>query len=707
MKRKLFPKLLLLAFILIFCITSFADSEASKEQVLSHILLQCLENWHYAPRKINDEFSQRVFNLYIKGLDRSKRFLTKPDVEQLKAYELKIDDQLKAGDTEFFDLSTNLLSKRIQEVQVFSQEILKKPFDFTVDESLETDSEKRDYCDGSAELKEQWRKILKYQTLVRYLDLARADTKENKTQKSIEKISLAKLPFQPKLESQARESLAKNLKRDFQKMLQDNINDELYSFSNAITGSFDPHTEYLPPQLKDEFDIDMSGTLEGIGALLQEEGEYIKIQEIIPGSAAWRQKELKAGDIILKVAEGNGEPVDIVSARVNDAVKLIRGKKGTEVRLTVQKPDGQIVVIPIIRDVVVIEETYAKSAVITNKKLNKKFGYVNLPMFYRDFKSTDARNSSDDVRKELVKLKDEKVNGIVLDLRYNGGGALEDAVKMAGLFIKSGPIVQVKDRDNQGEIRRDPDAGIVYNGPLVVLINSYSASASEIVAAALQDYNRAVIVGSSNSFGKGTVQTFVDLDRFLANNYASYKPLGSLKLTIQKFYRINGESTQNKGVASDIPLPDSTYTETGEKTLDYPLLWDTTDAVPYKKWDTQKYDLGKLKQNSAKRVRANQAFKSISDAIVNYKKEKEHTLQTLKLSSFIEEQEQLKQEAEDIKNLQTEQPDISVSSLKADSGDTKPDSAKNQKTKDWLKQVGSDIYLGESLSILNDMNAQP
>lgn len=707
MKKRLILTSLVITVIIVFSLTSLAQPEPSKEQALSHLLMQSLESWHFSPRKINDEFSERAFKLYLNSIDRSKRFLTKSDIEQLKSYDHKIDDELKGASTDFLELSEDFLSKRIQEVQAFSQEILKKPFDFSVEETLETDSEKRDYADGSSELKELWRKILKYQTLMRYLDLVRTEDKDHKTKAPEKSVSLVKQPFQPKLELQAREGLSKNLKRDFQRMLEDTNKDLDYDYNNAITGSFDPHSEYFPPDLKDEFDIDMSGTLEGIGALLQEDGEYVKIQEIVPGSPSWRQKEPKAGDIILKVAEGNAEPVDIVNMRVTDAVKLIRGKKGTEVRLTIRKPNGQIVVIPIIRDVVVIEETFAKSAVITNKKTGRKFGYLILPAFYRDFKTNGAaRNCSDDVRKELEKLKDEKVDGIIFDLRNNGGGALEDAVKISGFFIKNGPIVQVKNREAKGEVWRDVDPEVVYSGPLVVLLNSFSASASEIMAAALQDYNRAVIIGSPNTFGKGTVQTFVNLDQIISDKFNFLKPLGSLKLTIQKFYRINGESTQSKGVIADITLPDSnSYLQVGEKTLDYPLPWDTMDAVSYKKWESQKYDFVFLKQKSTRRVQASKGFKLINDTIARIKKEKENSLQTLKLSSFLEEQETLRQESEKLKNAQTELPNLKLATP-GNPIDPKRDPEKAQKAKDWLKQLGMDVYVGEAQNILSDTLGQ-
>jgi carboxyl-terminal processing protease len=690
-KRLIIP--LLLIVILTATAVALAWQRPSKEQVISDVLVSSLTNWHYAPQDLDDEFSKRVFNLYLKTIDYNKRFLLKSDLELLRPYQTRIDDEIKRGTHNFLDFSATVVNRRIAEIQTITAEILKHPFSFTTDESLELDPEKRDYAANSAELKELWRKTLKYQTLIRYIDLISPDDASKKT-------ALSK-PFQPELEAQAREYVAKSLKRVFDRIVQD-AEDRNNRYLEAVVASFDPHTNYFPPATKADFDIQMSGTLEGIGAVLQEDGEYIKVKEVVPGSPAWRQKGLKAEDQILKVAQGDGEPVEVSYMPVEDVVKLIRGKKGTEVRLTVKKPDGQIAVIPIVREVVIIEETYAKSAIIQNPKTKRKYGYIYLPSFYHDFNDDHARNSADDVRRELEKLKQEKVSGVILDLRNNGGGALEDAINMSGLFIKSGPILQVKDRKNV-QVLRDPNPSVTYTGPLVVMINAFSASASEILAAALQDYGRAVIVGSPNSFGKGTVQTLVDLDRMVSNDYASYKPLGTLKLTIQKYYRINGGSTQFKGVISDIPLPDpQNYLDVGEKSLDYPLAWDSVSATQYTKWKPA-YNLKKLRQLSTERIKSNPGFKMVTDSAARVKEKQQNTAQSLKLAQILEEQTQLKAESDKLKNLPGEHKTNQVYGIKNGTA-AASDPEQAQLLKDWYQQVNSDIYINEATHIINDMS---
>jgi carboxyl-terminal processing protease len=661
-----------------------------KEQVLTQLVMHSLSNWHYSPVKIDDQFSATTFKLYIKNLDPAKKFLYQSDLEDFARYRLKIDDQFKSGDTDFLDLTTTTWRKRVEEVQGFYQEILNHPFDYQTSESLELDPEKRDYCNGKGELKELWRKLLKYQTLTVYLQLAQ----ENKDHLKVKQL---KNQINPQLETEARKKVAQDLKRNLNRLLQETRVDQMERYLDNITASFDPHTTYLAPQSKEEFNIDMTGTLEGIGAQLQEQenGDYIKVEKIIPGSPAWRGKQLKEGDIILKVAEGAGEPVDIANMRVTpDVVKLIRGKKGTVVKLTVKKPDGQIEVIAITRDVVVIEESYAKSAIIQNKKIGKTFGYISLPSFYRDFNNENARNSSDDMRKELEKLNKEKVSGIILDLRNNGGGALPDAVKISGFFIKDGPVVQVRERSGKMEVLKDDDSDIVYQGPLVVLVNSLSASASEILAAALQDYGRAIIVGT-NSFGKGTVQTVVDLDQILPDNYASVKPLGSLKLTIQKFYRVNGGSTQYKGVTADVALPDQlSYYDIGERKLDNYLAYDTVMPVAVKTWG-KKYDLAVIKAKSAKRVKSSRVFELINSNIKQLQQQKKQTLQALQLQKIVAQQEKLKNQTDKLNKMQTVKSYIKVW-----------EPFKTSQNGEWDQQINKDSYIEEASYILSDLMRQ-
>jgi carboxyl-terminal processing protease len=700
--KKILLKLTLFVVILLLAFSSYLmannnnnnnfnlKNSKTKERVLTQLLMQSLSNWHYRPIKFDDDFSATTFKLYIKNLDPAKKFFYQADIDNFSKYRLKIDDELTAGDDAFLDLTTTTWRKRVGEVRDFYQDLLKQPFNYQVNEALQLDPEKRSYCNNNAELRELWRRLLKYQTLTVYIQLTEEKKYQAKAKQYQKRIN-------PQLEAEARQKVAQDIKRILSRLLQETRNDEMERYLDNITASFDPHTTYMAPQSKETFDIDMTGTLEGIGAQLQEQedGDYIKVEKVIPGSPAWRGKQLKEGDLILKVAEGSREAVDIAGMRITDVVKLIRGKKGTEVRLTVKKPDGQIETLAITRDVVVIEESYAKSALIRNQKVGKTFGYISLPSFYRDFNDDTGRNSATDMRKALEQMNREKVSGIILDLRNNGGGALPDAVKISGLFIKDGPVVQVRERSGKMEVLKDIDSQVVYQGPLVVLVNSLSASASEILAAALQDYGRAVIVGT-NSFGKGTVQNLIDLDQladqFLPANYAAVKPLGSLKLTIQKFYRVNGGSTQYKGVTADIQLPDQfSYYDVGERKLDNYLPYDTVKSVAIKAWNEQ-YNLAYLKKQSAKRVKTSRVFKLINANIAHLQQQKEQTTQALQLQKIVQEQEMLKKEADKLKKIQTVKTYLNVW-----------EPMKKNDNHEWLQQINKDSYIEEAYYILNDL----
>ena len=687
--------------IILVLTASLTGQEPSREQVLTQMVMSSLSAWHYAPPTKTDRWSEQAYDLYLQAIDYNKRFFTQSDLKTLAAYRGKLDDEVRQGTHEFYDRSWEILSNRIREVQSYTESFLVEPFTFATDEYLETDPQKRDYPKDSPALKELWRKIVKAQTLSVYLDLL-LEAEGDPVGLEAQFKTIVQRPLEPELEREARAKVGKDLKRIFQRALAEKQEDRYARYLNALASSFDPHTNYFGPKVKEDFDIEMSGTLEGIGATLQEDGDHIKVVSIVPGGPSWRQGKLKAGDLILKVTQGDGEPVDLTNMPVDEAVQYIRGKKGTEVTLTIKKPDGQLEEITIVRDVVVIEETYAKSAVIKTGKTGPKVGYITLPSFYHDFNQPNGRTSSGDVRKELEKLKKEQVAGVVLDLRNNGGGALDDAVKMAGLFIESGPIVQSKDQKGDITVFRDPDAGIVYDGPLVVMVNSLSASASEIVAAALQDYGRAVIVGSDHTFGKGTVQGMVNLDYFLDYLYprqAAYKPLGSLKLTEEKYYRINGGATQLKGVESDLILPDPyAYLEIGEKYYDYPLPWDQVKALNYQEWTGGKWDLATLRAQSAQRIAANLNFDTVQKNIELVCKQQEESLQPLKLAKFLERERKARLEAEQLNKT----PDLSSGvEFKLLNGQ-----AQNAELEqEWLKQLETDFYLEESVNVILDMMA--
>ncbi|WP_460880800.1 carboxy terminal-processing peptidase [Pontibacter rugosus] len=589
-------------------------------------------------------------------LDYNKKFLLASDVQKLRQYETAIDDEVNQGSFQFFDLSANLIEQRTKEAQAYYKDILAKPFDFSKDEQVELDGEKLAFATSTAELKEAWRKQLKYQTLVRLVDM------QEEQMKKLEKGEKADQKSFEQLEKEAREKVKKNYEDLFKRYDQVTRDERRSSYINSITNVYDPHTSYFAPKDKENFDIGFTGRLEGIGASLQEKDGQIKVMEIVPGSPSYLQGDLKPGDIIQKVGQANEEPILVEGMRLDDAIRFIRGKKGTMVRLTVKKPDGSTKVIPIVRDVIVIEDTYAQSVVIEDKE---KIGYIKLPGFYADFENKSGRFSGADVKKEVEKLKTAGMQGLILDLRNNGGGSLADAVEMAGLFIEKGPIVQVKTASGKAVVLDDRDVQVQYGGPLVILVNSNSASASEILAAAMQDYKRAVIVGSP-TFGKGTVQQFFELDEALPAQFNPYKPFGALKLTTQKFYRINGGTTQLRGVIPDVTLPDPySYMEFGEKEQDYPLPFDEIAPAKYSTWNKSKIDYAQIKANSQKRIASNKSFALIEQAGQRLKQQTKNTTRSLQLEKYMAEEKKAEAEAKRLEEAQKQVLGTQCASLAA------------------------------------------
>lgn len=671
----------------------------TREMVLGNILKGALENMHFTGKEINNELSRNAYKVYLERLDYGKQFFLESDVKQLDKYRESFDDMMVSGDLAVLDASAELMNKRIGQVESFVEGLLKKPFDYNKKDFLETDPKKRTYPKTEKELFDHWERLMRYEVLSRIVDKKeeqdglliddKGKKKKNKTDKKL---------TDAEIEKEAREKTLKSYKKLFSRLVNEKRSDKLDKFYNSITKVFDPHTNYLVPEDKEDFDIDMSGKLEGIGAILREDNSYIKVEKIVPGSASWKTKEIEAEDVILKVGQGKDEPVDVVDMSLRDAVKLIRGKKGSEVRLTIKKPNGLIKVVPIIRDVVEIEESYARGTILELSPLNTKIGYITIPKFYRDFNDRNGRNVTDDTRREIERLNKLGVDGLILDLRNNGGGALEDARMISGLFIEKGPIVQVKANTGNPDILADTDPKIDFTKPVVVLINRFSASASEIVAAALQDYNRAVIVGGEFSHGKGTVQAVVDLDGYVSPMAKSYSPLGALKITIQKFYRINGSSTQYKGVTPDIILPDQfSHLETGEKFLDYSIPWGEVKPVKYNKL-SQKYDIKKLRAKSEERVKKNEKFKHLTDSINWYKEQKEKTKRSLVAKDFENDRKMIREMADSFKK-EEENKNLTVKDIAPNA----KDKAHEEKFEEFAKTLKKDPIIEESVQILNDM----
>jgi len=676
-----------------------ASNDPEKDKKLLEMLTYVLEKGHYKPVAFDDNFSKGVFDDYIKALDPTKRFFLQSDIDEFAQYKTQIDDQIKAQDLRFFNLTYTRLLERMQTPQTWYESLLEKPFDFNKAEEMNTDYDKQPFAKNQRELKDRWRKQIKLSVLANLAD--KENLQEEAAKKAKEKGTTPEAPksFEA-LEKEARESTRKSMKETFSIIKDLNRNDWFSVFLNAITSQFDPHTNYFAPDDKARFDTSISGSLEGIGARLQKKNDYVEITELISGGPAWRGKQLESGDIVLKVAQGDKEPVDVVGMRLDDVVRKIKGPKGTEVRLTVKKSDGAIKVISIIRDQVEIEETYARSSIIV--KNGVKYGLIYLPKFYINFENKDNRDAAKDVTAEVERLKKQGIEGLVIDLRDNGGGSLKTVVDIAGLFIDKGPIVQVRSSDGNKEILSDRDPAIQWDGPLVLMVNSFSASASEILAAAIQDYKRGVIIGSKQTFGKGTVQNMIDFNQLMRGN--TLGDMGALKTTTQKFYRINGGSTQLEGVRSDVAVPDKfAYVKMGERDLEHPMNWDKIDAAPYNLWKDQA-KIGKAIQQSLARVQQNTQFQLVDDnAHWLEKREKINTV-NLQWSAYKKEQKELEEMNKKFKKLSEYDNRLQFESLADEVAKIEADAALKEKRNRWFDSLKKDFYVEEAVNILDDLS---
>jgi carboxyl-terminal processing protease len=685
-----------LLIIVIIALSSFTAIKYvfDKNDVISALLLESLEQNHYNPMKYDDAFSEKVFDLYVKRLDIMKKFLLQEDIDALSVYRRDIDDQVQNQRHDFYKKSVELITKRINEKKDWGKEILAKPFDFTVEEEYQIDGEKNSYSKTQEELKKEWQKMLKYQVL------ARIDDALSKQEKAIEKKDTAfKVRSFDSIEVDCRRKALKSNQDLLKYYSKITPRERFASFANAITGVYDPHTEYFAPKEKKKFDQMMSGQFEGIGARLQKkEDGGLKVSEIIVGSPSFKQGDLKAGDEILKVGQGAAEPIDVTTIEMDDAVDLIKGKKGTEVRLTVKKTDNSEKVISIIRDVIEMEETFAKSALLENKN---KMGYIYLPSFYTDFTRNGARHCSQDVRKEIEKLKRAGAKGLIIDLRDNGGGSLQEVVDMAGLFFPKGPVVQARSKNNMLTIYEDKNPDVTWDGPLSIIINHNSASASEILAAAIQDYKRGVIIGTP-SFGKGTVQSFFDLDMRLMPQFDTIKPIGQVKITHQKFYRVNGGTTQLKGVIPDVLLPDPySMIELGEKELDNPLPWDEINKADYAEFNSINYN--SIVKNSNNRVKKSPQFLLIEQQAKEVKAKKDDTKYNLVLTKFRAEQKQIREQNKKYDDLRKEIKGFNAQLLDEDKMRYANDTTKTGRETRWANNIAKDLYIFEASNVLNDL----
>jgi carboxyl-terminal processing protease len=671
-----------------------------KDKVILNLVYSVLSTSHFSPQEVDDDFSEKVFDHFVENLDYSKRFLLKSDVEKLGKYRKDLDNELRDAELNFFEDAYTVYQQRFEESQAYYKEILEKPFDFEKKESFETDDEKLQFVDSQEALKDRWRKYLKSRVLNRIEE--NFEDQEKAQEDSDTTVAIKSFA---ELEEKARKKELE-MHDDWYTSLKDlDRIDWVGVYLNSITNVYDPHTQYFPPERQEDFEISMTGQLEGIGAQLLQKGDYVTITKIITGSACWRQGDLEVGDKILKVREGedkDAEPVDLVGMSTRKAVKYIRGPKGTEVVLTVQKIDGSKKEIPIVRDVVELEATFAKSAVLGEG--DDKVGYIRLPKFYVNFYGDSNHDCAKDVKAEIEKLKKENVNGIILDLRNNGGGSLQGVVDIVGLFIEDGPVVQVKAPGKSPRVLKDTDSELAYDGPLVVMVNQLSASASEIFAAAIQDYKRGIIIGGKSTFGKGTVQNVLDMDRAVNFTYNDVKPLGALKLTIQKYYRINGGTPQLKGVNPEIVVPDNyKYIEFGEKEQDFALPYDEIGSAKYEEWNKGTDLYASAIKNSRNRISENAKFQLIDEYAKWLKEERESSLISLNYETYRQEQEDFRNESEKYKNMRKAEKELAVTTNGYDEKQWKDNEEKMKEINQWFKGLRKDLYLSEAFAVAQDL----
>lgn len=698
MKTKFFIPiltLLLLCSNVNFANNSTPNNDPEKDKVLISVLNYMLTRGHFVEKRLDDNFSEHVFKDFIDGLDPSKRYFTQEDIRTFSKYKYRIDNQLKESDLSFYNLVYDKFLVQIKSAKNYFATILEKSFNYKKKENINVDFDKIPFAKDENELLEYWRKQLKLQTIDKIQELQALEEDKAKKDSKYKKRSFKEV------EKDARAEVKDSMEKLYIRIEELEHTDWFSTFLNSVVGAFDPHTTYMSPRIKDRFDQDMSGKLEGIGARLVKEGIYTEIVELVSGGPAWKQGELEEGDIILKVTqdEEGAEPLDIVGMRLDDAIKFIKGPKGTTVHLTVKKKiDGSTKVISIVRDLVELEETFVKSSVV--EKDGKKFGVIDLPKFYISFDDKNYRDSAKDMEKEIERLKEENVEGLLIDLRNNGGGSLKTAIEIAGLFIDEGPVVQVKYRGEKPVVKNDQNNKIQWNGSLVILVNELSASASEIFAAAMQDYNRAVIIGGNQTYGKGTVQNVLPINQF----YPNYdKDLGFLKMTIQKFYRINGGSTQMEGVYSDIAIPDRySYMKFGERDMEGALKWDMVPQAKYTTVDSYA-NFSEVVNSSKERIANDPKFQLVNEYAKWLKKEQDDTSYSLNFDEYVKDLEDREKYSERFNSVFEYQSDLKFNSPKYEKDLVASNTDLREKRKIWHKNLSKDMYIEEALKVLSQL----
>ena len=696
MRKNLFT--LLLAFMMCLASCNFISKDFEtddKDSLVIQLITYVLDQAHYLDKEIDDNFSEEVFDTFIENIDPYKRYFYASDYKDFSKYKFSIDDSFKNPDLTFFNLVHDRFINRISETKSIYKKILSTPFDFTKQEQFNLDIDEMEYVNNESELYDRWRRLLKIYVIENYHDEIKDD------QRKFEKDSTFLIRSNAEIEETVRLDLSQTMDESYRVLQEELQRQDWFSiYINSFVSQYDPNTSYLDPDSRDRFDVDISGNYAGIGAMLRKKIDKVEITEIISGGPAWRDNSLEKGDAILKVRqEDEDEAVSILGMRLSDAVKLIKGEKGTNVYLTVKKVDGSVSEISIKRDIVLLEETYIRSSIVSKSDL--KYGVINIPKFYIDFDNQSNRDAAKDLRLEINRLKEEGVKGLVIDLRNNGGGSLKTVVDMAGMFIKNGPVVQVKYFDKEKQILSDRDRSILWTGPLVILVNEGSASASEILAAAMQDYKRAIVIGGNQTWGKGTVQVVFPLNRMVRGN--TNGDLGALRYTTQKYYRINGGSVQLEGVKSDINVPYRyKYLDFGEKDSDNPMQWDEIGKADYSTWQSN-FDFNQAIEKSKVRMENNNYLKLVDENAKWIKSVRDNKIVNLNYDDFKEEIEKNSLETEKFKALDDYSMDYTFNSLPYEINLISSDSVLGMKRERWHKSLSKDIYIEEALNVLSDL----
>lgn len=688
---------------LVFCFCSplqIGDDAKTKEIIKN--VRRTLSYLHYAPQEVNDEFSEKVYNGYFQKLDPYKTYFKGSDMAKFDESKYKLDDYFNNEDLRFYHQSIDTLYNRIDEIKNLTVRLLKNPLNYDTDDTLVFDFEEAVYTNSQQEWENRWSDRLKY-SILQEIIIMEESAKNEETWAKKDSIGLDKDEFDPRgksfaqLEAEARKKVNDDMADFFRRFQKRQKHDWLSVYINSFTEEFDPHTSYFSPKENEDFELSMSGQLEGIGATLADEKGYPTIKSLVIGGPAWKQGDLEVEDKITKVAQGDKESVNVVGMLLEDAIRLIRGEKGTTVTLTVQKKDGSFKEIKIVRDIVELEETFARGAVIQDEQ-GDNYGIIYLPSFYLNYNG-DGHDASDDVAREVEELKKSNIKGLIFDVRNNGGGDLSECVEIAGHFVNSGPIVQVVRSDGNKKVYNDQNPNIVWDGPMVVMVNELSASASEIFAAALQDYDRAIVVGSAKTFGKGTVQTVRPLSWFMNSN----DEYGMLKFTIQKFYRINGGSTQLEGVASDIVMPDRySYMDISEGSRKAALPWDQIGSLEYDKW-SKTWNKEEVIAKSKARLENFPQVKMVDDYARYVKEMDDRKTIDLNYDKFRAEYDRREAESKKFEDLSKYNNGLKLSSSLYEQSLMKNDTVLMERRKEWYKNLEKDIYLEESINVLKDM----